>query len=202
MEITVKKLTPELSDDFIDFFDNRAFTDDSPEGPCYCTRFQMTTEQEVEASRIEGDPPFGSEDFVRMIRKIARQQIASGILKGYLAYVDGISIGWCNVNDKANFPVQSANGARLHIPAEKQEKAVVCFEVAPEFRGKGIATALLQQAVIDAAAEGYTAVEGYPCKRSKRYEWDFNGPIPLYEKTGFVKASENGGTLVMRKKLK
>ena len=35
--ITIKPLTPELNKDYLDFFDNRAFTDGNPNGPCYCT---------------------------------------------------------------------------------------------------------------------------------------------------------------------
>ena len=37
MNIIIRQLTPELNDDYLDFFDNRAFTDDNPNGPCYCT---------------------------------------------------------------------------------------------------------------------------------------------------------------------
>ena len=35
--IIIRPLTAELKDDYLDFFDNRAFTDDNPNGPCYCT---------------------------------------------------------------------------------------------------------------------------------------------------------------------
>ena len=35
--ITIKRLTSELNKDYLDFFDNRAFTDGNPNGPCYCT---------------------------------------------------------------------------------------------------------------------------------------------------------------------
>lgn len=35
--ITIKSLTPERNEDYLDFFDNRAFTDGNPNGPCYCT---------------------------------------------------------------------------------------------------------------------------------------------------------------------
>ena len=202
MNIEIRKLTPELADDFFDFFDNRAFTDNSPEGPCYCTRFQMTKEQEkTEFDQVEAYGG-GSTGFMRVLRKIAEQQIKSGALKGYLAFVDGVSIGWCNANDKANFPVESGNGVRFHAPAEKREKVVACFEIAPEFRGKGVATALLQQVVADATVEGCIAVEGFPRKRGERYEWDFTGPIRLYEKVGFIKAAEQDRFVVMRKELK
>ena len=130
---------------------------------------------------------------------LLRIDIASGVLRGYLAFADGVSIGWCNVNDKANFPEESGNGARFHAPAEKREKVVACFEIAPDFRGKGVATALLQRVIDDAKNEGYLAVEGYPHKRDERYEWDFTGPMRLYERAGFVEVGRQGDRVVMRR---
>lgn len=196
MNIIIKPLTPELSSDYFDFFDNRAFTDNSPYR-CYCQPFQMTKEQmKTEFGKLDGP------DVGRAARKVAESQIDSGILRGYLAFVDGVSIGWCNANDKSNFPIESCTGAYFHAPAEKREKAVVCFEIAPEFRGKGVATALLRQVVADAQAEGYIAVEGFPVMRGERYEWDNAGPIRLYERTGFVKVAEQDKFWVMRKELK
>jgi len=44
MDIEIRKLTPELASDFFEFFDNRAFTDDSPYR-CYCQVYQMTKER-------------------------------------------------------------------------------------------------------------------------------------------------------------
>ncbi len=32
--VTIKKLSLELKDDYLDFFDNRAFSDNNPNGPC------------------------------------------------------------------------------------------------------------------------------------------------------------------------
>jgi GNAT superfamily N-acetyltransferase len=195
MNIIIKPLTPELSDDYFDFFENRAFTDDSPYR-CYCQPFQMTREQSEAAYKSAEGADVGL-----VARKVAQEQIHGGILRGYLAFVDGVSIGWCNVNDKANYPLDSLNGAYFHAPAEKREKAVVCFEIAPEYRGKGIATALLAQAVSDAKGEGYLAIEGFPAVRSQRYEWDYAGPLRLYEKAGFTKVAEQDGFWVMRKVL-
>ena len=37
MNFLIKPLTHELILDYLDFFDNRAFTDGNPNGPCYCT---------------------------------------------------------------------------------------------------------------------------------------------------------------------
>jgi GNAT superfamily N-acetyltransferase len=196
MSIVIKPLTPELSADYFDFFENRAFTDDSPYR-CYCQMHQISKEQAKAAlDNAEGRDPG------RASREAAERQVDSGILRGYLAFVDGVSIGWCNANDKANFPIESCTGARFYAPAEKREKAVVCFEIAPGFRGRGVATALLRQVVTDAKAEGYIAVEGFPVVRGERYEWDWTGPVRLYEKVGFVKVAERDGFLVMRKELR
>lgn len=196
MHITVKPLTPALAADYFDFFDNRAFTDDSPYR-CYCQMYQMTREQAKAA--LDGAD---AADVGLASRKIAGRQIESGLLRGYLAFDGGVAIGWCNANDKANFPLESSTGDCFYAPAEKREKAVVCFEIAPAYRGKGVATALLMRVIADAAAEGYAAVEGYPVVRDARYEWDCTGPVRLFEKAGFAKVSEKAGKAVMRRALR
>ena len=43
--IVIRPLTAELSADYLDFFDHRAFTDDNPNGPCYCTSPNQEPEQ-------------------------------------------------------------------------------------------------------------------------------------------------------------
>ena len=204
MKIIIKPLTEELAADYFDFLDNRAFTDNSPWGGCYCTGWQMTKEEEKTEllDQMEEDFSYGDENFIRVLREIVMRQIASKALQGYLAYADGVSIGWCNANDKASFPPESANGFRLYAPAEKREKAVVCFEIAPEYRGKGIATALLNRVVSDAKAEGYIAVEGFPQVHSERFEWDYTGPVSLYKKAGFTAVTKQDGSIIMRKELK
>ncbi len=85
--------------------------------------------------------------------------------------------------------------------AEKREMAVVCFEIAPEYRGKGVATALLGRALADAKSNGYKAVEAFPVIRNERYEWDCAGSYRLYEKAGFVKVTEHNGFPIVRKTL-
>ena len=204
MEIIIKPLTEELAADYFDFLDNRAFTDNSPWGGCYCTGWQMTKEQEKTEllDKMEEGFTYGDENFIRVLREIVIRQIKSKALQGYLAYIDGVSIGWCNANNKSSFPVESANGFRPYAPAEKKEKAVVCFEISPEYRGKGVATALLNRAVADAKAEGYVAVEGFPQIHTERFEWDYTGPVSLFEKAGFTAITKQDGSIIMRKELK
>lgn len=81
-------------------------------------------------------------------------------------------------------------------------KSIVCFEIAPAYRGKGIATALLKRVCDDAKKDGYDMVEAYPVVRDQFEPLDFTGPIHLYEKAGFVRVARQGQMVVMQKDLK
>lgn len=195
MNLSIKPLTPELAADCFDFFENRAFTDDSPY-LCYCQVFQMSKTQYQATYNGAAENPGPAS------RAEAERQIANGILRGYLAYDNGLAVGWCNANDRANYPADPVyDDTPFHASVESREMAVICFEIAPEYRGKGVATALLQQVINDAKADGYVAVVGFPELRTQRYEWDYAGPIHLYEKLGFTKVAEQGGRVIMRKEL-
>ena len=79
MEIVIKLLAPELSDAFFDFFENRAFKDNSPYR-CYCQIYQMSKDQVKMALDYANTNGLDGGQFSR---KIAEQQINSNILRGY-----------------------------------------------------------------------------------------------------------------------
>ena len=56
----------------------------------------------------------------------------------------------------------------FHAPAELKEKAVICFEIAPDYRGKGVATALLR---IAGGRSGYMRTPDFPKCRTKTERW-------------------------------
>ena len=76
-----------------------------------------------------------------------------------------------------------------------------CFIVAPEHRGKGIATALLRAACEGFQADGYQYVEGYPVKRGVSVQDHYHGPYAMYEENGFEVAEDWEERVVMRKSL-
>lgn len=209
MNLEIKPLTPALAEDFFDFFDHRAFSDHSPMQPCYCCRPQMTTEQEKTElfGLMKANPgvmPRDIPSFKPTLRKIAERQILAGDLQGYLIFESGVSIGWCNANDKENYTTLGiGEEIRYAYKSNPNEsiKSVLCFEVAPNYRGKGIATALLTHVCEDAKSKGFDAVEGYPQLRLHRETFDFIGPARLYEKVGFIKVAEQGNVAIMRKEI-
>ena len=88
-----------------------------------------------------------------------------------------------------------------HNIAPGEVKAIVCFEISPEYRGKGIATQFLRRICDDAKLEGYKYVEAYPVKDGENIEMAFTGPLRLYEKAGFEIFELSGNTYTVRKKL-
>ena len=77
----------------------------------------------------------------------------------------------------------------------------MCFVIAPNMRGKGIATALLGRICEDSLAEGYEFVEAYPYNGEANTYDCYAGPVAMYEKQGFTTLREVEYVLVMRKYL-
>ena len=192
--ISIKRLTPELNDDYLDFFDNRAFTDDNPNGPCYCT---SANQNEEEIQRMVSE--FRTYGVKETVRRYAVEMLNQNKIEGYLAYDGAVSVGWCNAADMESYTGFVPKFARKN--ACGKTISIVCFEIAPEYRGMGIASAFIERVCNDARSEGYTAVEGYAMLSDKRNDFDYQGPVRLYEKAGFKEAARENGQVVMRKVL-
>lgn len=192
--LSIKPLVAELISDYLDFFDNRAFTDDNPNRPCYCTspnQDEKTIKQMVSEFKING--------VKETVRKYAVKMLNENKIHGYLAFDGDTSIGWCNAADIKSYKSFVPNFAR-HNTCGKTV-SIVCFEIAPEYRGMGIASALIDKVCFDAKAKGYKAVEGYPKIYKGRNDYDFYGPVRLYQKSGFQEVSRKDGQVIMRKVL-
>jgi GNAT superfamily N-acetyltransferase len=182
MQVEIKRLAPKLTQDFLGFFDNTAFSDNPDWAECYCCFFYFGDSDWQERSGA-------------MNRTYAEQAIISGGMHGYLAYIDGKPAGWINADNKNAY-------ARLDNQDESEKVlSIVCFTIAPGHRRKGIATALLQAAVEDAAKDGYTVVEAYPAKDAATDAHNYHGPLDLYTKNGWAVVDETENSWVVRKSL-
>jgi len=189
----IKKLSPDLLEDWLYFFDNVAFCDNGEWEGCYCMCYHWSEELNSHKSWncSKADAPYN--------RKCAVDLISKGKMKGYLAYEDGKVIGWCNTNDK-----QAYDNVNFRLPRDSFDnthrvKCIVCFCISPYTRGKGVATALLEKVCEDAAAEGYDCIEAYPFDNDKNNA--YHGPRSMYEKHGFEKQEHLDGVTVFRKAL-
>jgi GNAT superfamily N-acetyltransferase len=194
VSINIKQLTAELNKDYLDFFGNRAFTDNNPNGPCYCTspnQEEESIKQMISEFKLRG--------VKETVRKYAVEMLNQNLIHGYLAYEGETSIGWCNAADMESYAGFVPDVARRN--ACGKTISIVCFEIAPEYRGKGIASAFIDRVCKDAKAKGYEAVEGYAILSDQRNEFDYQGPIRLWQKAGFAEVARENGQVVMRKVL-
>jgi hypothetical protein len=64
-----------------------------------------------------------------------------------------------------------------------------------------IASAFIDRICKDAKTKGYAAVEGYPKLSDEHNDFDYQGPVRLYQKAGFKEAAREQGQAIMRKLL-
>ena len=210
-DIIIKALTPELIEDYFDFFDNRAFSDGSPYYPCYCNAFNLSLDQiKTDLYTKAKEYSDGQDGWKRALRESAWRMVESGKICGYLAYDNELAIGWCNANDRLNyyrvgeFDIDDApeDSVPSYCPNRGYIKAIVCFEISSGYRGQGIARQLLERVCQDAIKEGYSFVEAYPKDKNKDSNMSFTGPYKLYEQVGFHEYAHDGSTVIMRKSLR
>ncbi len=194
MEVEIKKLTPELAEEYVHFFD--VTPHNFNERICYCVTWRSDNSYEG-----NGDHWFPTRE---ERRSRAIQFVKTGSLQGYLAYCGEEVVGWCNANADCQLCV---NYLRSYWPIAESSpdtkvKSIFCFVVAPKVQRMGVATKLLERVCQDAAADGFDFVEAYVNKEFTETDHEFRGPMTMYEKCGFHKYAEREGRAVMRKPLK
>lgn len=196
MNIEIKKLSPELLDDYLHFFDTIPHFTNKEEDRCYCVCWCNVAYEDQDFSTAEKR------------RNIAITYVNENNIQGYLAYYNNKVVGWCNANTKSDC-MECQCGKMYFNSTNKEEsspnikvKSVFCFVIAPEMRRNGIAELLLKSVCEDAAQEGFDFVEAYPNREFMNTEYDYMGPAKIYEKLGFTVYYEIEPKLVMRKKLK
>ena len=195
MAIRIEKLTRERKADFFDFFDKRAFADHDEWSGCYCLESHLRSENNVEYR------PDGSAVAREDRKAVAGELIDSGVMTGYLVYDGALPVDWCNAGDKTAYGPIVQNDVFATVEPEPGKTMIVyCIDIAPEYRGRGVADALLARVIADAEAEGFNAVEGYPFA-DLSFAYQYRGPRRLYEKHGFRLFRDSGWVCPMRLEL-
>ena len=191
MNIEIKRLGPGMAEDYVHFFDVTPHDSETNGEQCYCVAWAGTDNADVDLHLCAER------------RKYALKYVQDGSLQGYLAYLDGEVVGWCNANDRSL--CLNSGGWRWMMGdapvAGARVKSVFCFVIKPELYRRGIATRLLERVCADAAAEGFEYVEAYPRGGFAGEMQEFMGPVAMYENLGFEKTGSVGDRLIMRKKL-
>jgi GNAT superfamily N-acetyltransferase len=195
MTYDIRELTPDLAEDYIRFFETEDHSDEIPEHKCYCVCWASADHR--------GDRDLMSTAEKR--KRLAYSYVKEGRIQGYLAYDGDRVIGWVHANDTRKC-IHSISWLRIRKDVlvddtkDQKIKSIFCFTIAKAYRRTGVASALLQAVLEDAAKRGYDAVEAYP-KRTMPELDAFEGPLAMYLKNQFTVTSEHKEFLVVRKQL-
>ena len=180
MKIETKELRPELWPQL-----EKLFGTNGACGGCWCMSWRQ--EKGEDWKGVKG--PTAKARFKKLVM--------AGTAHGILAFVDREPVGWCSFDRRRDY-------ARLdRSPSLKCDDAdkvwsVPCFFVHKNYRGHGVATALLAHASRAMKKLGADVIEGYPVKsygygKKIPHAFAWTGTLSLFEQAGFCAVGKKDG---------
>ncbi len=112
--------------------------------------------------------------------------VRAGGVPGLIAYRDGAPAGWVSMGPREDY-AKLARSPVMRPVDDTPVWSIICFVVPSEFRGQGVARALLAGAIAFARKRGSKLVEAYPVDRPGRSADDsmWFGAKSMYDAAGF-----------------
>src|SRR5262249_9260657 len=122
-------------------------------------------------------------------RERFRRLVRAGKVHGVLAFCGETPVGWCSFGPRRTFPRLETVRA-LKRDSSEDTWSIVCFYIPAAWRGRGIATQLLEAATKRALVLGAREIEGYPAIPNKPPEplpaaFAWTGVPALFERAGY-----------------
>ena len=122
-------------------------------------------------------------------RERFRRLVRAGEVHGVLAFCGETPVGWCCFGPRRTFPRLETVRA-LKRDWSDDTWSIVCFYIPAAWRGRGIATQLLEAASKRALTLGAREIEGYPAVPNKPGQplpavFAWTGVPALFERAGY-----------------
>ena len=155
-------------------------------GACWCQWWRQTA---AGYSRSADGSPRSSSEAHRMA---LRDQCGVVPAPGVVAYVGELPVGWCGFGPRSS--MRRLERSRT-IPKvdDLPVWSVVCFNVRPGYRRRGVAKALLAAAIDYARAHGAIGLEAYPTDPAgtrRDATFSYTGFTSMFEAAGFRRVIE------------
>jgi ribosomal protein S18 acetylase RimI-like enzyme len=141
--------------------------------------------------RLSGTEKFATNQLRRRTsRARLRAMVARGVVPGLIAYLGCTPVGWVSMGPREDY-AKLARSPVLRPVDDAAVWSIICFVVPAEFRGQGVARALLEAAVAFARKQGARIIEAYPVDRSGRSSDDtmWFGAKSMYDGAGFIEVA-------------
>lgn len=174
MNVTVKPLTTERWPDLEDVFNAEGC---SVARGCWCMFYRR--------SGARAAPPPGRS--VAEANRLAHKAlVAQGEFTGLIGYSGKRPVGWISFGPREGYR-KLVRSPVMKAVDDKPVWSIICFVVPAEFRGQGVAHALLRGAIAFAKKRGVRLLEAYPVERSARARDDsmWFGAKSMYDAAGF-----------------
>ena len=185
--VEVHPVTADRVDDWLDLFDHDVFAGKPEWSACYCT----------EPHLLQPDDPGSNRGTWREKRALMVERLRTGTTQGYLAYVDGRPAGWVNASTRDHYALFQRGDDE-----DACTIGIACFAIAPPYRGHGVAAALLDHVLADAASRQAEWVEAYPFLEVEDAGTNFRGARALYDERGFTEVKVRARDTVVRRPAK
>jgi len=188
-DVEIVRLRPELRDDYLRFFDSEAFADNPTWASCYCVSYTLNT------------PPADFDERTAAENRAQRAaQIERGEASGVLAYAGGKVVGWCHAAPRTALPLLDGTPG-FEAEDAATTGAIVCYVIAPAYRGQGLARRLLDSACELLRERGLRRVDAYPPAAAGTDAGSYHGRLGMYIDAGFERVRDAGRYVVVRKAL-
>lgn len=173
MDVTVRRLTPDLWPAFEDLFGERGAA-----SRCWCRYWQIGPDYR--------ERPAGEN------RAALRDRVDRGPPPGLVALAGDLAVGWCQVTPRQAIPALDRMWRLKPVdePADEPVDGLVwsisCLYVRKGYRRRGVTAALLTEAVEVARRAGATAIEAYPFDASVSPSTTGTGYASTFQRAGFA----------------
>jgi GNAT superfamily N-acetyltransferase len=176
MTLTIRPLTAENFADVETLFTARGC---SYAKSCWCLAYRY----------VKADMPKDKRGGLKRLSKTAK------IAPGLIGYARETPVGWISLGPRADFARLATS--RVMKPIDDTPVwSVICFVVPKEYRGQGVAQAMLKAGIAFARKHKARVLEAYPYEVDGRTNDQFLwfGTASMYLKAGFVEAARPAPT--------
>ncbi len=174
MKLTVAPLTPDRWPDLEAIFNAKGC---SIARGCWCMAYRLSGSRKPLPRGVTR---------AQANRADLKALVDAGHPPGLIGYRGKVPVGWVSIGPREEYA--KLKRSPVMKPVDEQPVwSIVCFVVPSEYRGQGVAQALLKGAIAYAKKQGATLVEAYPVDKPARSKDDYMwfGAKSMYDNAGF-----------------